>query len=168
MIRKAELSDVKQIAQVHVDSWKTTYKGIINQDYLDKIKYEDREKLWEHALTNPPTYIWIAEVNRKIVGFASGGSERTKKYGYDGELYAIYLLETFQKNGIGKELVKHLAKDLDEAGYSSLLVWVLLQNKSIPFYKSLNPVEVDSEQIKIGEQFYEEVALGWKNIKFLI
>lgn len=33
-IRKAELTDTKGIAKVHVDSWRTTYTNIVPEEYL--------------------------------------------------------------------------------------------------------------------------------------
>ena len=45
-IRKAVIADVKGIAKVHVDSWKTTYRDIISDEFLNKLSYESREKLW--------------------------------------------------------------------------------------------------------------------------
>lgn len=38
-IRKAVLTDAKGIAKVHVDSWRTTYKNIIPDEFLKKFTY---------------------------------------------------------------------------------------------------------------------------------
>lgn len=40
MIREARSSDVEQIAEVHVASWRTTYKGIISEQFLRKLSVE--------------------------------------------------------------------------------------------------------------------------------
>jgi len=42
-IRKANLTDAKGVAKVQVDSWKTTYKNIVPDEYLNKMTYESRE-----------------------------------------------------------------------------------------------------------------------------
>lgn len=34
-VREAKLEDIKDIAKVHVDSWRTTYHEIIPIDYLN-------------------------------------------------------------------------------------------------------------------------------------
>jgi L-amino acid N-acyltransferase YncA len=168
IIRKPEKSDVGEMAKVHVDSWKTTYKGIVAEEYLQTLKYENREKLWAQALSIEPRHIWVAEVQNKVVGFASGGKERTGKYGYDGELYAIYILEEFQQKGIGKSLLRALADELSNSQYKSMLVWVIADNPSISFYQSLNPIEVDHEQVEIGRETYKEIAYGWSDITKLL
>ncbi len=46
-IRRAIKDDIRGIAKVHVDSWKTTYKGIFADEFLENITYEKREKQWE-------------------------------------------------------------------------------------------------------------------------
>lgn len=43
-IRRAIKDDIQGIAKVHVDSWKTAYKGIFAEEILDNIAYEKREK----------------------------------------------------------------------------------------------------------------------------
>ena len=37
-IRPAELDDAPAIAQVHVDTWRSNYAGMIPQAYLDSLK----------------------------------------------------------------------------------------------------------------------------------
>ncbi len=164
IIRKALPEDVKCIAKVHVDSWRSTYRGLVSDEYLSKLKYEDREKLWRSAFESKTRFIWVVEVDGQVVGFVSGGKERTGKYGYDGELYAIYLYEQYQCKGIGKELVKSFINDLLQAGFKSMLVWVLAENSSTKFYEYFRPIEVDRDQIEIDKIIFEEIAYGWKDI----
>lgn len=40
-IRPATLADAEAIVRVHVTAWQESYKGIIEQSYLDKLSYED-------------------------------------------------------------------------------------------------------------------------------
>ena len=50
IIREANLDDAKGIAKVHVDSWRTTYKNIIPDEYLNNLSYEKREQLWTNNI----------------------------------------------------------------------------------------------------------------------
>jgi hypothetical protein len=45
-IREATMTDVAAIARVHVESWRTTYKGLLPDDYLANLTYEQREPRW--------------------------------------------------------------------------------------------------------------------------
>ena len=56
-IRKAVLADVKGIAKVHVDSWKTTYTNIIPEEYLNNLTYESREQIWKNNIPNGDVYV---------------------------------------------------------------------------------------------------------------
>lgn len=44
IIRKANFNDISSIAKVHVDTWKTTYKGIVPNDYLESLSYKKQKK----------------------------------------------------------------------------------------------------------------------------
>ena len=44
LIREASPTDAAAIARVHVDSWRTTYAGIVPADYLANLSYTRREQ----------------------------------------------------------------------------------------------------------------------------
>ncbi|EPZ52573.1 hypothetical protein [Alicyclobacillus acidoterrestris] len=39
-IRKAVPDDAAGVAKVHVDSWRTTYREIVNDEFLASLSYE--------------------------------------------------------------------------------------------------------------------------------
>ena len=41
-IRKAEKEDVRQIAEILVEDWKTAYRGIIDDAFLDSMSVDNR------------------------------------------------------------------------------------------------------------------------------
>lgn len=163
-IRPAKITDAAAIAKVHVDSWRTTYKGIVPDDFLSNLSHEQRERFWckillEASRTN---FVYIAEDDRgNIVGFASGGPERSGGQEYTGELYAIYLLDTHQRQGIGRELTATLVKRLIQEGMNSLVLWVLAENPARGFYERLGGHPVYERPIRIGDVQLIEVGYGW-------
>ncbi|GKW44454.1 GNAT family N-acetyltransferase [Planococcus sp. NCCP-2050] len=164
-IRRAESGDAKGMARVHVDSWRTTYKEIVHQRFLDSMSYSERENRWSRQIMDQEVFVAENEEGT-IVGFAAGGKERSGAYpDFDGELYAIYLLEEVQGQGIGKALVKRVAHSLLKKGYNSMLVLVLAKNRSRYFYESLGAVQIHTEVETIGGERYEEAVYGWKSIK---
>ncbi len=166
IVRQACFEDAEGIAKVQVDSWRTTYRGIVSDAVLSGLSVEGRKKSWEWTFRNPKPdeALFVAEDDAGIVGFSNGGKSRYEEYGHDGELYAIYILESHQRRGVGKELVRAAADHLRAAGYKSLMVWVLERNPSIAFYKRLGGVELGRKDIIIGEDRLIEVALGWSAI----
>ncbi len=169
-VREANLSDVSKLAKVHVDTWKTTYQGIVPQDYLDNLSYKEREERWIRILTDTESIksnkslTLVAEVDNEIVAFASYGKERSKDPKYDGEIYSIYVLREWQKKGIGRRLIKEVARNMIKDGFVSLLIWVLVENPSRGFYESLGGKLIHTKPIAIGGTELEEVAYGWSRI----
>jgi ribosomal protein S18 acetylase RimI-like enzyme len=163
-IRKAVLTDAKGIARVHIDSWKTTYANIVPDEYLNSLVYEGREQFWINKI--PTGVVFVAENNEgEIVGFASGGIERSSKYnGFEGELYAIYILKEYQGYGIGRALVKPIIDEIKGMGLNSMLVLVLKDNISRLFYEALGGKTIDTVEVEIGGKKLFELVYGWEDI----
>lgn len=163
-IRPATLDDVDGIAKVHVDSWRTTYRGIMPDAFLDSLSYERRAEQRRNKMLEGGKKEWsfvAANDDGRIIGFALGGHERDGTPGYDGELYAIYLLDECQRQGIGRKLTLAVARELAAHGLTSMLVWVLADNSSRKFYEHLGAVEVARKMIVIGGMELEEIGYGW-------
>lgn len=167
-VRKAVLSDAKGIAIVQVDSWRTTYKGIVSDDYLQKLSYEEHEKIWHGAISQKTMY--VAEDNDgKIVGFSIGGKERSGNYpDYKGEVYAIYILQEHQGKGIGTLLMKPVVADFLEEHITTMAVYVLEDNDARFFYEALGAKKIDSVEIEIGGKKLTELVYGWDDIREFI
>ncbi|SES68892.1 L-amino acid N-acyltransferase YncA [Oceanobacillus limi] len=171
-VRSANFEDAEYIANVHVSSWKSTYKELLDEKDLSNITYENRKTLWETILKiqkeNQCTFVMEKKDDGKIVGFVSGGPERTKNFHYDGEIYSIYLTDEYQKMGLGTQLLQTFVKEMKEIGYQSILVWVLTQNPSSRFYERFEAQPVGTEKVTIGKGTYQETAYGWENIEDLL
>lgn len=170
-IREATEEDALAIARVQVDSWRTTYKGIVPDSYIATLNYEQREQKWREFFSTAgrTPFAYVAEDDDgQVVGFASGGSNREGDRDYDGELYAIYLLKEYQRRGIGHMLVSAVVKRLLQEGMTSMLVWVLADNPSCAFYESLGGKLVSEKEIIIGGATLIEVAYGWLNLQDLV
>ncbi|WP_456275243.1 N-acetyltransferase family protein [Bacillus sp. AK128] len=166
-IRPATVEDAPAIAKVHVDSWKSTYKDIMSAEYLSNLSYGSREDLWKTVIPGGGVFVALND-SKEIVGFASGGKERSKEYaGYDGEVYAIYLLEHAQRKGIGRKLIQAVVQDLHKKQIYSMIIWVLEDNPSTLFYQALGGQIIDKMNIEMDGKILKEIAFGWKQIDFL-
>ncbi|NDJ22929.1 GNAT family N-acetyltransferase [Nostoc sp. B(2019)] len=169
LLREATLKDVPVIARVHVDTWQTTYRGIVPDSYLAQLSYEKRERGWEEILrsakdTQQFTYVAVDALGQ-IVGFANGGLERTGNPIYKGEINAIYILKTHQRHGIGYRLFMVLLKRLAQTDIHSMLVWVLADNSACRFYEALGGQKVYEKQIERGNTQLNEIAYGWMDTR---
>ena len=156
------------MARVHVDTWRTTYSGIMSADYLAGLSYEVRESRWNDTLSanQPATSNFVAETGEgEIIGFASGGPERQGDPTYLGEIYAIYLLQDHQRRSVGRRLAMAVTRQLLRDGFVSMLVWVLEDNHpACRFYESLGGKQVGRQTTTIGRADLVEVSYGWKDI----
>lgn len=167
-IRPATPADARGIARVHVESWRTTYRSALPDDFLRNLSVDEREQIWGRSLVDPrpASFIAIAEdENGMIVGFSSCGKERSDDGVYDGEIYALYLLLEHQRMGIGRMLVDASVEWMISQGMKSMLIWVLRENPSRNFYEALGGLPVGEKTITIGGVDLIDVAYGWKELK---
>ncbi|MGZ3140964.1 N-acetyltransferase family protein [Lentzea chajnantorensis] len=128
-IRKAVVSDAPAVAAVHVDSWRTTYRGHMPDDVLDALSVESRTSMWERLI--PSGTVWVALADDEVVGFASVGPSREPDATH--ELYAIYFLESAQGTGLAHPLAAAALEGLPDT-----IVWVLAGNqRARRFYERL-------------------------------
>ncbi|WP_339838095.1 GNAT family N-acetyltransferase [Paenibacillus sp. FSL R7-0272] len=166
-IRLAREGDARGIAYVHTESWKTTYRGIVPDHVLHLLTTESRLVQWEQQLRaseNDQILIVAEDEEGEIVGFACGGKEREGKLPYDGELYAIYLLQSHQNSGIGRQLVKQVVQHLQTCKIDNMMIWALEQNPACRFYEKMGGIPVHTQSIRIGDEDLEEVAYGWPDL----
>ncbi len=94
-IRKAMEQDVSGIANVHINSWKTTYKGILPDQYLSSMNLEAKKKNWLRNLKMLHNATFVAEnANGEIIGFAAGALNKRMIRIFK----AKYMPFTFYKN----------------------------------------------------------------------
>ncbi|MGG1249087.1 GNAT family N-acetyltransferase [Bacillus spizizenii] len=164
-VREAKLEDIKDIAKVHVDSWRTTYRGVVPAEYLNSLNYMEFEDKWKSRSLKG---VFVAQDEKdKIFGFASFGPIRSDQEGYDGELYAIYLLEEHQRQGAGKALFAKGVEFLLHQGFSSMFVWVIEKNPSITFYQAFSPERIAEDSFEIAGERLKEVGFGWPDLSAL-
>ncbi len=171
-IRDARPDDVPTIAKVHVDSWRTTYRDVLPKSYLNDLSYDARETMWAGAFgADSQTFLIVAEDAGKIAGFAAGGAARkdtpeAKTYG--GELYAVYMLESYQRRGLGRRLVAAVAEALIARGHSEMITWVLEDNAACRFYERLGGEFLGSKTVEIADMSLRAVAYGWPDASVLL
>ncbi|SOC44677.1 GNAT family N-acetyltransferase [Ureibacillus acetophenoni] len=165
-IRLAKLEDAEGIAKVHVDSWRTTYEGIIPQEFLNNLSYDKRAELWIRNITKPETHIYVAEnAEGKIVGFADFWKRETNTVPNSTDLTSIYLLKEYQGQGLGKKLLEQLFLQIKQLGYEKVFVEVLEENKTCSFYERYGAKLYNTVSIQIGGKLLSERIYVWENVE---
>jgi GNAT superfamily N-acetyltransferase len=163
LVRAAKEQDASAIAHVHVQSWLTTYSGIVPEDYLASLNEAERALMWRDWLARD-FQVYVAEQDGELVGFISGGQIREPLQRYDAELFAIYLLNRAQGQGLGTALLRRLAESLAAKGFKGMTVWVLERNPAVHFYERSGATLVGDKEIEIGGALLREVAFAWPDL----
>lgn len=105
VLRLASAADADAIAALHVASWRATYRGILNNDYLDGEIAEERRRVWAERLGDRPgerpivVGAFQAEV---LVGFSCLMPRFHPNFG--ALLDNLHIDSARQREGIGKRL----------------------------------------------------------------
>ncbi len=171
IIRPATPADAPAIAQVRVDAWRTTYKGMIPDTYLAAMKVEDSTVLWEKVLSAPrnSTSVFVATDGSGVVGFAAGHMLPEPKHGLNAELSAVYLVRDAQRAGIGTRLVATVAAAQRALGATGLIVWVIAGNKPArTFYEKLGAELLVEQAFTWDGMDLVETGYGWSDLDTLV
>ena len=137
VIRKATTEDMLAVAEVQIRTWRSTYRGIISDEYLAGLSGVERAAVWA-SFVNPPghlrSHLLVAEDESRIIGFAAAGPARDADPALVAELYALYVLESHQGSGTGRCLVNAVHELLRDAGFAVCTVRVLASNPYARFY----------------------------------
>ncbi len=171
-IRSATFADAPAIARVHVDSWRSTYRGIVPDSVLDTLGYDARAEVWRREIedTTSSKFVLVADTpNNQIAGFVSAGPERTGEYpDFTGEIYAIYVADDWHGYGVGRAMMSQAAQNLLKQGHKTMLIWALTENPACAFYRYLGGIPIARQTITAGHKTLEETAFGWENIAVLV
>ena len=128
-IKPMETDDeIRGKAFVHWKSWQESYRGMVDQGYLDRMTLAQTEEKAFRWRDN----ILVAKDGERVVGFVgygpASGEEGT------GEIFALYVLEEYQRRGIGYALMREALSRLE--GCRVVVLWALKENdKAIRFYE---------------------------------
>ena len=165
IIRPAEVEDAAAIARVHVESWRSTYPGMIPQGYLDRLTVQNRSIGWVRLLERaPPDVITLIseDDDGQVVGFVTGGRLRHHDLRYEAEIASLYVLPGCQRAHHGRRLFLAASHRLAKAGYKGLFIWVLADNtRARKFYEAMDGVAVAEITRPFAGQPLREIGYGW-------
>ena len=164
MIRPARPADARAIARLDVETWRTTYAGMLSTSYLLGLSERRRELGWRGVILREPRDVRVAvEPEGAIIGFGSCGPNRGDRF-FSGEVFTLYVAPDWQNQGIGRRLMVALFRRLVASGRRSAIVWVLRDNPSRFFYERLGAHHVSRKALPVGGAAIDAVAYGWRDL----
>jgi ribosomal protein S18 acetylase RimI-like enzyme len=170
-VRRATVDDAEPIERIRVETWRATYRGLLPDGLIDQLQpnVERRRERLRSAL--PSDLNFVAEDASDVVGYAFAGPERTHDREYAGEIYAIYVLPAAQGRGHGRALIRECAVELASQGMTSLLIWVLRENRiGRGFYEHIGGAPVREKPLEEfpGAEEHIEIGYGWTDTRPLL
>ncbi len=166
VIRPANHNDCAGLARVQVDSYCSTYGGILPPAYLAHFTYEEQEQDWRDWLDSgrgDGLYVAVNTVE-EVGGYAFGQPGVMEGMPYQGELSALHVRLGYRFQGVGSALFRAVMGWLEARGCRGLFCWVLAENPACGFYERLGGVHV-GERSWENNRFFKteivEVAYGW-------
>ncbi|MGW0288515.1 N-acetyltransferase family protein [Streptomyces tuirus] len=131
-IREMTLADCGAVAEVRVGGWRSAYRGLVPQSYLDRLSVEeDAERRRTRLAQGDGSVVNLVaeDTGGEIVGWACHGPYRDGEVlTEDAELYAIYVHPDRVGRGVGRALLTESVARCRAAGHGRLLLWVLKEN----------------------------------------
>ena len=120
--------EIRGKAYVHWKSWQESYRGIVDDGYLDRMTVSRCEEM----ASRYPENTLVAKDGDRVIGFACAGAVNGEIDA--GEVYALYVLEEYQHQGIGYALMREALSLLK--GCRVVYLWAFKENaKALRFYE---------------------------------
>lgn len=158
-VRPGRAADVDAVARLLVRTWRTNYRGLVSDAFLDRLSPEEQAARQLRLMTRPGACYRVAVEGSTVLGFACGGPARDPADCWRLELYALYVAPRLQGQGIGRRLLEALWRDLGVEGGDELGVWVLAANdEARAFYERLGGRPRSAGWLDLGSRRYPQVS----------
>jgi GNAT superfamily N-acetyltransferase len=165
-IREAGVEDAAGIAITHVESWRTSYRGILPEAVLDRMEIEHRADKRREILADRSVFQLVAYdlTHGDIVGFCDAGRAR-RRVRYDGEVYALYMMHHAKRHGLGTLMFERVQAWLNANDMHSMIVWVLENNHHARrFYEAMGGRPAATLQSRVSGFPVIERSYVWDRI----
>lgn len=159
MIKLADSSDIKQIADIKIRGWQQSYEGIVDSNYLNNMTLESQ--IGNYSNYYDLKNIVVAEKDNKIVGFCRFCLIQNSDI--DCEIREIYVEPNLKRTGIGSMLFDYIKSYLKSNGNKKLAVSAFTDNSnSRKFYEKMGGKISDNKIMLIDNVPYDITTYLWE------
>lgn len=153
-IREEKINDIEEVVKLISVCWQQSYKGIINNEFLNNLSYNENERIERSKknfeIDNVKKLVILD--NDKIIGIINIGQSKKEKYREYGEILALYVLNDYKGQGLGKKLFLEGIKELKLLGYNKMIISCIKENPSNEFYKHMGGIKIDECEFILPNQ----------------
>jgi ribosomal protein S18 acetylase RimI-like enzyme len=151
--RQALAGDASTIAQLHAESWRRTYRGILTDEFLDKDAPTERAAVWRERLGKERNdqFVLLAEDQGGLAGFICCYGEEDPLWG--SLIDNLHVSGERRRSGAGAVLMRQAAGWLAQ-NYpaSGVYLWVMEKNLSAQrFYQHLGGEDVGGAAVPFAD-----------------
>lgn len=168
VIRDATLDDMPAVGRLHIDSWRTTYVGLLPQALLDQLTYGEREQRWRDWLRDDDgrRLLLVAVEADAVVGFVAGWPEPDGEPRFI-EVAALHVARSQHGRGLGKRLLTRIATVAERRGFTALSLEMLEGNPTGGFYDHLGGRVTDRYTSLLDGEEVADLRYRWDDIATL-
>jgi ribosomal protein S18 acetylase RimI-like enzyme len=162
-IKAASIEDIPAIVELAGIIWPVCYNGIISREQIDYMlaKMYDKATLSREMQEKGVHYNLLVNGER-ICGFSAWGPETDK----EAKLHKLYLHQDFHHQGLGSKLLQHAFKEVEDAGFTVLILNVNKKNTSAITAYQRNGFEIRKSVCNdFGDGFFMDDYVMAKKIK---
>jgi len=152
-IRNAGIEDVAAMTRVLASSWKSEYRGIVHDEYLDLLSDNHWVDFLIAGIKNNTIHAMVLEKEQEIIGSAILNESEQEN---EMNLVSFYLLPETIGRGFGHAFYTGIEIELKKKGFVKCVLDVLEHNyRAIRFYEAHGFMDTNKKiQAKLGEQEY--------------
>jgi GNAT superfamily N-acetyltransferase len=165
IIRPASEADAAAIAQLLVDTWQSSFRGLVPDSFLAAMSVAEHEVRHRRRMRQPENRHLIAEDRHgRALGFANVGRNRIAECPAALELYALFVAAPHQGLGLGRRLVGAVAAACAAPGRKTMAVEALTANPSRGFLEHLGARRFGHRSLALGELAVPTVLYLWEDL----
>lgn len=143
--RNANRNDAENIAHLHAESWRNTYRGMLSDAYLDSVVATERLSHWQKRFTEPDSHqhIILALEADELLGFTCIYGDDDPKWGT--MIDNLHIRPDKKGQGLGKKLLE-MALEWSKENHPNrpIHLWVFEQNFAARgFYERMGGTNVE-------------------------
>lgn len=157
VIRKRRISDSEQLAHAIATVWNTTYKGIVDDEFLIGLLNSEKQSAerLKNSINEQPHY-YVLVLQNKIIGWIFFTLD-SDKYESSAEIHSLYILKEYQEKGYGKLLYNYAVEIILKNKIKKVIIGCLNGNPSNNFYKHLGGKYIGNHLFR--ERYLENIYL---------
>ena len=172
-VRRAMPDDAPAMAEVFVESWRSTYPGLLPEKALLRMTSErltPRLVARLSSATRNDVQLVAERVGGGIIGLAQAGLVLDKGLQIDNdavtsEIYTLYVAPEAQGEGAGALLLSGLLDRLRSRGHANCVAWMVERNVSRFFYEHMGARKIATRRAREWGKVVSLEAYAWPDIR---